>query len=123
MARRRLTRAQLLAQIRASADRQTAQLAERLIRHADHLGLATVGRHESVSLRFPLLPRTADSWLTLLVISSAGTVFVNWLGRWSRLPGGDALSADYERNLRQLLATDKVVFHPAAFRRAIPLRS
>jgi 5-methylcytosine-specific restriction endonuclease McrA len=58
-----------------------------------------------------------------LVISTAGTIFINWLDRWSRLPGGRALSTGYERDLRQLLATDKVVFHPTAFRQAIPLSS
>jgi 5-methylcytosine-specific restriction endonuclease McrA len=90
---------------------------------ADRLDLTTVGRHESVSLRLPLPGGKADSWLTLLVISTAGTIYINFLGRWSRVPGGRALSIDYKRKLRQLLDTEKVVFSPTAFRRAIPLSS
>jgi hypothetical protein len=121
--RRRLAPDRLLEEIRASAGRETALLAERIIQHAGELGLTPVARHESVSLRLPLFGQPADSWVTLLVVSTVGTIFVNWLDRWSRLRGGNTLSTGYERALRRVLATEKVVFHPTAFRQAIPLSS
>jgi len=62
-----------------------------------------------------------SGWLTLYVVSEAGTVYVNWLDRWADAGAPDVLADEYEQTFKDILRVKQLKFHPSAYKRAVPL--
>src|SRR5271165_1965748 len=73
MKRRHISEEQLLAEIGKNVGPSARRIASRLLDFADEIGAEKVGRHNSISIRFRLLGRAEAQWLTLFVITTAGT--------------------------------------------------
>jgi hypothetical protein len=66
------------------------------------------------------LGRAEKQWLTLFVVTTAGTFYCGWLYRWNEEKIPKRIEREYENDLRSAL-NRPVVYGPRAFRQAVPL--
>jgi hypothetical protein len=95
-------------------------LPARLLNFAEEVGAEKVGRHNSISVRYRSLDRAERQWLTIFVITAAGTFYCGWLYRWHEQGFRKSIEKQYERDLKAMLKCP-VVFAPGDFRDAVPL--
>lgn len=118
--RRRLSTDELLKEIRQSAGSAANSAARKLVQLSREIGIEPVPRLSSVSMRFPLLDRLEEhQWLTLFVMTTAGTFYCSWLRRWRKAGAPSKIAERYEENLRSALG--RVIYHPGQFHKAVPL--
>ena len=121
MKRRHLSEEVLLAEIGMNAGPSAKRIASQLLDFADEVGAVKVGRHNSISIRFRLLGRAEKRWLTLFVVTRAGTFYCGWLYRWHQQGFPKRIEHDYEKELNSVL--NRFVVHgTAGFHEAVPLR-
>jgi hypothetical protein len=117
--RRQLTEDRLLARIQRNVGTSEKKMAERLLELADVVGAYPVPRHTSISVRFRLLDRPEAQWLTLFVVTEAGTFYCGWLNEW---PKGTLRNIANEYQLKLERALERPVLSaPVHFRKAVPL--
>src|SRR5450759_4871205 len=121
MKRRHISEEQLLAEIGLDVGPSTKRIASQLLEFAKEVGAELVGRHNSISVRFRLLDRRERQWLTLFVITTAGTFYCGWLYRWHEEGFPRSIEREYQNDLESALNHD-VVFGPSGFRYAAPLK-
>lgn len=119
MTRTTISRPQLLAKIVATAGDKAAETAAALLDFARDLGAEQRARQNSISVRLPGPVGSEQKWLTLYVVSTAGTFYTNWLYRWVNVGASKEVAHRYETRLRELLGP--VVHRPTAYRKAVPL--
>lgn len=119
MARTTITRSELLTKIEAHAGRDASRTATSLLDFAREVGAEQRARQNSISVRLPGPIGSSQDWLTLYVISIAGTFYTNWLSRWVNVGVSEDVAHRYEARLKELLGP--VVHHPTAYRNAVPL--
>jgi hypothetical protein len=121
MKRRHLSEEELLAEIGKNAGSSTKRIASQLLEFADEVGARKEGRHNSISVRYRLLGRAERQWLTLFVVTTAGTFYCGWLYRWHQQGFPKRIEHDYEKQLESVL-NRPVVHGIAEFHEAVPLR-
>lgn len=121
MRRRRISEEQLLAEIGANVEPATRKIARRIFDFADVIGAVPVGRHNSISVRFRPFDRRERQWLTLFVVTTAGTFYCGWLYRWHEEGFPKAVSREYQKELESALGRN-VVHGPSASLHAVPLK-
>ena len=119
MARRTITRSDLLTKVGAAAGKEAARTANALFDFAAEVGAEQRARQNSISVRLPGPVGSAQEWLTLYVISVAGTFYTNWLYRWVNVGAPKDVANRYKTRLNELIGP--VVHHPTAYRKAVPL--
>jgi 5-methylcytosine-specific restriction protein A len=119
MPRRTITRSDLLTRVGAAAGREAVRTANALFDFAAEVGAEQRARQNSISVRLPGPVGSAQEWLTLYVISVAGTFYTNWLYRWVNVGAPKDVAHRYETRLNELIGP--VVHHPSAYRKAVPL--
>jgi hypothetical protein len=119
MPRTTITRAMLLTDIRHNAGKVAAVTAAALLDLAGEVGAEQKARQNSISVRLPGPIGSEQEWLTLYVVSVAGTLYTNWLRRWVKVGATKDLAERYEARLTALVGP--VVHHPTAYRKAVPL--
>jgi len=120
MKRRHISEEQLLAEIGKNVGPSARRIASRLLDFADEIGAEKVGRHNSISIRFRLLGRAEEQWLTLFVITTAGTFYCGRLYRWHEEGFPKRIEHEYENEPKSAL-NRAVVHGPAEFHDAVPL--
>jgi hypothetical protein len=103
MKRRHLSEEQLLSQIGMNVGSSTKKIASRLLNFADEVGAHKEGRHNSISVRYRLLGRSEKQWLTLFVVTTAGTFYCGWLYRWHEEGFPKRIEREYENDLKSAL--------------------
>ncbi len=121
MRRRHISEDQLLAEIAVNVGSSTKKIAARLFEFADKVGAESVGRHNSISVRFRLLGRQERQWLTLFVVTATGTFYCGWLYRWHEEGFPRRIEREYQNDLETALNCE-VVTGPSGFRTAVPLK-
>ena len=121
MPRERLSVDDVLSTIKSNCGNDAFRTARRLVRLAEDVGCQPRPRTKSVALRMPGPVDAKPDWLTLLVLSSAGTVYNNWHDRW--IPAGVPVrvTREYQRRLTSVLGANFNT-HPSAYRHAVSLR-
>lgn len=121
MPRARLSVDDVLSTIKTNCGRDAFRTARRLVRLAEDIGAQPRPRTKAVALRMPGPVDAKPDWLTLLVLSNAGTVYNNWHGRWPVAGVPARAASEYERRLTSALG-ENFITHPSAYRAAVPLR-
>jgi hypothetical protein len=96
------------------------QVAEELLAFARSLGAEVVFRKSGASVRIED-PGGSGVRATLFVISSKGTFYVWWLGKWERLGVAQSVAADYLEALTSALGVSPA-FRPTKDKDAVPLK-
>lgn len=122
MARARLSVAEVLGEIEESAGRSTRNIGKRVVDLAMTLGAQPRPRQKGVALRLPGPVDGKPDWLTLFVLSSSGTIYNNWHGRWANAGVPSATIKRYESAMVRILGS-RFVSVPAAYRAAPSLAS
>lgn len=117
MARMRLSVSEVLATIETSSGAGVKATAARLVQLATHLGAHAQPRAESVALRMPGPVEGKPDWLSLFVLSTAGTIYNNWHDRWTTVGVSTSAVKRYEQAMMSIVGP-KFVSHPSAFRHA-----
>lgn len=99
MTRDRLTSSELLSRIESVGGRAARSAAAKLLELGDDVGGQRIGRHQAVSLRLAGPIRGEHEWVTLFVVSTAGTAYVNWLDRWEWIGLSPAVAERFRRDL------------------------
>jgi hypothetical protein len=115
------TRAALLDRIRTDCRPIAADAAVQLLELAARIGAREIPGHSSISVRLPAPDMDYSGWLTLYVVSDAGTMYVNWLDRWQDAGASTDLAEQYERDLAAAIGVRRVRFRPTDYKRAVPL--
>lgn len=120
MIRTVITRAGLLTRIRHEAGPAAASTATALLDFAHDIGAEQKPRQDSISVRLPGPVGSEQEWLTLYVVSVAGTFYTNWLDRWAKAGAPEEVATAYWKRLAHLVGASTHC-HPTAYRKAVPL--
>jgi predicted HNH restriction endonuclease len=121
MPRKRLSADDVLAAIkRSSGLGLRLRTARRAVALALRLGAQPTPGHKSVAFRLPGPVGGKPDWLTLFVLSTAGTVYNDWHGRWRKVGVSNESIKTFERDLKASFG-DRFFSHPSAFARATDL--
>ena len=121
MKRRHRSEEELLAEIGMNVGSSARKIASQLLDFADEVGAEKVGRHNSISVRYRLLGRTERQWLTIFVITTAGTFYCGWLYRWHEEGFPKRIENEYENDLKSAL-NRPIVYGAGGFRDAVSLK-
>jgi predicted HNH restriction endonuclease len=120
MPRPRLSIERVLNEIATNEGKLAAATAKRIIDFVVSLGAQPWPRQKAVALRIPGRVDTKPAWLTVAVVSTAGTIYNDWHDRWSGAGASDATIKSFERAMIEVFG-EKFVSHPSAFRSAAKL--
>ncbi len=116
----RIDRASLLNDIRQTSGAAVARTAQNMLDLANDIGCVEVPRQCSISIRLAL-PNT-KRWLTMYVISNAGTFYLGWHERWQKRGAVGSLALEYEKTLKAILGVYQLRYHPTKYKDAVPLQ-
>ena len=88
-------RASLLDDIRHVLGPALADTAQNMLDLANDIGCTEVPGHCSISVRLALPDTKPVDWLTMYVISNAGTFYLGWHERWEKVGADRSLATDY----------------------------
>ena len=117
MPRTRLHVDEVLAMIGVTRGRAAQVNAKRLVELAIGLGAQPWPRQQGVALRLPGRVDSKPDWLTLYVVSTAGTVYNHWQDRWEGAGVARTAIEEFERQLTTVFGRG-FLSHPSAFRSA-----
>jgi predicted HNH restriction endonuclease len=115
--RARLSIDTVLKQIRSSAGTASGEAADRLIKLVVSAGAQPWPRRKGVALRMPGRLGSKPEWLTVAVVSTAGTVYNNWCERWAGAGVSDMEISVFERSMKGIFGAN-FVSHPSAYQSA-----
>lgn len=112
----RVTRPVLLATLRDHAGELATATAEALLDFAGQIGAEEEARQNSISVRLRGPVGSEQKWLTLFLISVAGTFYTGWLNRWAKAGAPKDVAVTYQTRLTELLGP--VVYYPTQYAKA-----
>jgi hypothetical protein len=122
MSKTPLTIQQLLDSIEEAHGRAARETARRLFDLGTDCEAYLWPRHQSASIRLvgSYSPGQRQKWLTLFVVSAAGTVYTNWLERWAWAGIPPSAASRYRNGLERVF-DDRFVRHPSTYASGVPL--
>lgn len=115
-----LTLARILDAIESNAGKDARRTAVRLLDLATECEAQLWPRREGVSVRLAGPLASNQKWLTLFVVSTAGTLYAHWLDRWE-WAGVQAVAARAYRRGAERLFGDQFDRHPTSYASGVPL--
>jgi hypothetical protein len=107
--------------LRALRDPVAVEAAIELMQLAKDIGLKPVPRKSAISFRFPVPGTERDKWLTVFLVSDAGTFYIGWTDQWARAGARLEANADYRSALAEVLGP--MNHRHIEPKKAVPLRS
>ena len=117
-----IDRGTLLDRIRETRGAAAAETAQNMLNLANDIGCTEVPGHCSISVRLEVPNTNPSDWLTMYVISQAGTFYLGWHERWAKARADASLADTYENRLKAILGVDCVKYHPTQYEQAVPLQ-